>query len=478
MMSTLNTDVDLARARQADEKANKAYGEKLKHLKEDIPWTLGNAITKGGWKTKVSMLIMGFGNILHGQIVKGLAWLATQIFFIVYMINYGVESLMLFPTLGWLEPVEVWNEQTMVYEYTPGHNSVLILLWGIISVAFIVLFFYVWKSSVQSAYKAEFVKKEGFKPNTLVEDIKGLLDERIGQFLLSLPLTGTIVFSILPLLFMMLMAFTSYSAENNQLLLFDWVGFDNFGRGLSTTNSIGRSFWPVLGWTLIWAFFATVLNFFLGIGLALLINRNRTRAKALWRTAFTLTIAVPQFISLLVVRQMLSRTGPVNLWLINSGLIDSALPFWSNANWARVTVIVVNIWVGIPYTLLQVTGILQNFPEEYWEAAKIDGANAWQQFRHITFPHILQIMGPFLITQFTGNVNNFNVIFLLTGGGPPRAGSTAGYTDLLVTWLYSLTIDNRFYNIGAVVGILTFIALSIVALSLYRFTDTYKREKR
>ena len=176
-------------------------------------------------------------------------------------------------------------------------------------------------------------------------------------------------------------------------------------------------------------------------------------------------------------RSMLQPTGIVNTLLLKYGLIDTALPFLSSATWARVTVIVINLWVGIPYTLLQVTGILQNIPGELYEAAKIDGANAVQIFFKITLPYMLFVMTPYLITQFTVNINNFNVIYLLSGGNPTSVDATAGKTDLLVTWLYKLTVDKNYYNLGAVIGIMTFIVLAIVALITYRNTASYKDEE-
>ena len=109
--------------------------------------------------------------------------------------------------------------------------------------------------------------------------------------------------------------------------------------------------------------------------------------------------------------------------------------------------------------------------------AKIDGANAVQTFFKITLPYMLFVMTPYLITQFTGNINNFNVIFLLSGGNPTPVDATAGKTDLLVTWLYKLTVDKNYYNLGAVIGIMTFIVLAIVALVTYRNTASYKDEE-
>ena len=153
------------------------------------------------------------------------------------------------------------------------------------------------------------------------------------------------------------------------------------------------------------------------------------------------------------------------------------LPFLTDATWARVLVIVVNLWVGIPYTIMQVTGILKNIPAEQYEAAKIDGANVFQTFANITIPYMIFVMTPYLITQFTGNINNFNVIYLLTGGAPTAVGNTAGSTDLLVTWLYKLSVDKQEYNMAAVIGIFTFIVLSIVSLVTYRSTGSYKDEE-
>lgn len=156
---------------------------------------------------------------------------------------------------------------------------------------------------------------------------------------------------------------------------------------------------------------------------------------------------------------------------------DASLPFFTDPTWARVTVIVINIWVGVPYTLMQLTGVLQNIPSELYEAAKVDGAGPVRTFFSITLPYMLYVTTPYLISAFTGNVNNFNVIYLLSGGDPvTNLSSTAGSTDLLVTWLYKLTIDKQYYNAGAVVGILTFIILSVGALFTYRHSKSYKEE--
>lgn len=441
------------------------------------PYTVSNAVKKGGLLTKLSMLIMGAGNIAHKQIIKGLIFLLIEVAFIYFMVTTGAHCLAMLPSLGDRAQEEVWNEAKGIYEYVAGDNSLLILLYGVVTIFVIIWFIFMWRAAVKSAYKTECLAKEGKHINSIKDDIKDMFHMNLHKTLLTLPLAGILAFNILPLAFMICMAFTNYSKQGDKLMLFDWVGLDNFAKVLSFSDSIGQTFWPVLGWTLVWAIFATGLNYIFGMILAILINRNGTRFKGFWRFCFILSIAVPQFVSLLIMRTMLQPSGAVNVLLQNLGLIDSPLPFWTNATWARITVIIINLWVGIPYTMMQVTGILQNIPAELYEAAKVDGANAFVTFFKITLPYMLFVTMPYLITTFTGNVNNFNVIYLLSGGDPTPVGSTAGKTDLLVTWLYKLTIDQQYYNIGAVIGIFTFVVLAIVSLITYRNTGSYKNEE-
>ena len=443
------------------------------------PYTCVNAVKKGGIETKLSMVLMGFGNIVHGQMIKGLIYLAVEAAYIVFMVMAGVNCIAMLPSLGSVEQKEVWNEAAQVYTYTKGDQSILILLYGVATILLTFLMVCAWRGTLRSAYKAECLAKEGRHVNSFREDLKSLLHENLQRLLMTPPMVFIAFFTILPLIFMICMAFTNYSKIGEHLVLFDWVGLDNFKALFDSGSILGSTFWSVLGWTLVWAFFATFSNYIFGMIVSLLINRKGTRAKGFWRFCFVLSCAVPMFVSLLIMRTMLQPEGAVNVLLRNLGLIaqDASLPFFTDPTWARVTVIIINIWVGVPYTLLQLTGVLQNIPEELYEAARVDGANAFQIFFKITLPYMLYVTTPYLITTFTGNVNNFNVIYLLSGGDPVTdVGATAGKTDLLVTWLYKLTIDKQYYNIGAVIGILTFIILAIGALLTYRNSKSYKEE--
>ena len=441
--------------------------------------SLKAALTKGGVLVWLSCLVMGLGNFAAGQIIKGLLFLAIEAGFVYYMVNSGFHWLSMLPSLGDTPTQEVWNDDLGVYEYIQGDNSQQILLYAVATLAIVVAFGVAWTSSVRSGYLGLTVKRDGRKAPTFKEDVTALFDENIHKLLMTPPFVMMAVFTMIPLVYMMLMAFTNYSMVNDHLILFDWVGLSNFTAIFDSGSTIGRQFWDVLAWTLVWAFFATFLNFFLGTFMAMIIQRKTTRFKGLWRGILSLTIAVPQFVSLMIIRNMFKDNGAVNTVLQNMGIIaqNQVLPWMTDATWARVLLIVVNLWVGIPYTVMQVTGILQNIPAEQYEAATIDGANVAQQFRYVTLPYMIFVLTPYIITQFTGNINNFNIIYLLTGGGPTFVGDSAGQTDLLVTWLYKLSIDKQQYNLGAVIGIFTFVVLAVVALVTYRSSGSYKDEE-
>ncbi len=440
-------------------------------------FSLRYALKNGSVIVYLSAVICGLGCIIRKQFVRGLLYLLAEVLVILYMVKSGVYNLRKLITLGDMEQQKIWNEAKSLYEYVDGDRSLVILLYGIITLGIVLFAILLIRSSVKSAYLAEYLWKNGKTVPGIRQEIKELFNKNLHKTLLSLPVIGVLVFTVLPLLFMMSMAFTNYSVTDNKLVLFDWVGWDNFKRLLSLNGSLGQTFWPVLGWTLCWAFIATFSNYFLGLMLSLFINWKEIRAKKLWRFCFVLTVAVPHFVTLLIIRQMLQPNGAVNILLENLGFINEPLPFFTDATWARVSVILINIWVGVPYVLLQITGILQNIPQELYDSAKVDGAGPITTFRKITLPYMLFVTTPYLITSFTGNINNFNVIFLTSRGMPRAVESTAGETDLLITWLYKLTIDNQYYDVGAVIGIMTFVTLGIVSLLTFHSSGSYKNEE-
>ncbi len=281
---------------------------------------------------------------------------------------------------------------------------------------------------------------------------------------------------------MILIAFTSYD-HSHIGKLFSWVGLETFGKVFSNTGaaSMGKTFVELVKWTLIWAVLATVLNYILGMVVALLINKKGIKLKALWRTLFVVTVAVPQFVSLLLMSQMLDVNGGAINVLLHDVLhvTPQYIDFLGGDPWvARATVIIVNIWVGIPYTILITSGILMNIPADLYESATIDGAGPVKSFFKITLPYMLFVTTPYLITSFVGNINNFNVIYLLTSNLQNSNDLyQAGYTDLLVTWLFKLTMNSQDYNYAAAIGILVFIVCATVSLLTFNLTKSAKNEE-
>lgn len=439
-----------------------------------------HAFKNGNTDTKISLFLLGFGNLKNKQLARGITFLALELIYIAYMAFFGIRSIADFITLGTVTQGQVYNEAKGIYEYTMGDNSMLCLLYGVITMFITAGIVFAAFMSCKSAYCTQIRKEKGMHIPTFKDDLRSVKEENLHSMLLAFPVLGIIVFTIIPLVFMILIAFTNYDHDHQPPgNLFDWVGFSNFSAMFSKGGKLAGTFWPVLGWTLIWAVCATVSCYILGLLLALLINRKGTRFKGFWRFMFVLSIAVPQFVSLLSMRTIFNANGPVNIILRQLGIIGAtdSIPFFTDATIAKIVIIGINIWIGVPYTMLSTTGILQNIPAELYEAAKIDGASAPLIFRKITLPYMIFVMTPNLITSFTGNINNFNVIFLLSGGGPDSMNYYyAGKTDLLVTWLYRLTITQKDYNLGAVIGIMTFIVLAVVSLITYRNTGSYKDE--
>ncbi len=463
-------------------KANPAETVSLRAADTVRPATAGPAqvIRESSALSKLSFLVFGLGNLVNKQIIRGLLFLAIEVGYIAYMVSFGVAALGDFATLGLQEQAEVFNEAKGIFEFVPGDNSMLCMLYGVITIVLTGIVLAVAYMSMKSAYCTQKRKERGMPLPTFRDDLHSLLEENIHGMLMAFPMFGIIAFTVIPLIFMILIAFTNYD-RNHQPPgnLFDWVGLSNFAQLFTSGSRLATTFWPVLGWTLIWAVAATASNFILGMLLALLINRKGTYGKGFWRFLFVLSIAVPQFVSLLSMRTIFNANGPVNIILRTIGVIGAteSIPFFTNELTAKLTIIGINIWIGVPYTMLSTTGILQNIPTELYEAARIDGAKPPTIFRKITLPYMMFVMTPTLITSFTGNINNFNVIYLLTGGGPDSLDYYfAGKTDLLITWLYRLTITQKDYNIGSVIGIMTFIVLAITSLLTFHQTGAYKDE--
>ena len=444
--------------------------------------------------TKSSHFVLGIGHILRGQIVRGIAYLLLEVAFILYMILFGgrylvmcFENLIGGGNIGRVETHDFWNEDEGFYDKIIGDNSFLILLYGILTLFVILFFIFCYISATKESYVLEQYHIIRKKPQTFKRDISNLLDNKFHITLLSLPMIGLFMFTIVPLVTMILIAFTNYDAGHEvPQHLFSWVGFDNFKDLFSGGSKLGQTFWRVLGWTLLWAVLATFTSYIFGMLLAMLINRKGIKLKKLYRTLFVATIAVPQFVSLLIMAKMLDTGGGI----LGSGggiitqmierIFDYHLKFGIDINTTRICIVIVNMWIGVPYSMLMCSGILMNIPNDLYESARIDGASPARRFFKITLPYMLFVTGPYLITQFIGNINNFNVIYLLSGGGPGDLmlyTDGAKGTDLLITWLYKLSLGtDRNYKLASVIGILVFVISATFSLIVYNKSSAVKGE--
>lgn len=444
----------------------------------------GKRFMNGDWATKASYVVMGFGNIVKGQVLKGFMFLALQVAYILYMVNFGWGYLEEVFTLGInhrqiSESIDTGGRLDMSLISNSSY-SMVILLYSLVTIALSVGIIAIYLASTKSAYKLEQTVKQGKKPQSFVTEVKELLDSKYHCTLLTFPSFLVACFTVLPLVFMILLAFTNFDSSHQYPgSAFQWVGLENFADIFGGSAKKAYTFATLTGWTLIWAFFATFSNYILGMIFALMINKKGIKFKAFYRTLFVLSVAVPQFVTLLLMRQMLNKQGIINEALLNYGWISEFIPFLTDGLTAKITVIVVNMWVGIPYTILITSGILMNIPEELYESARIDGASPAVTFFKITLPYMLFVTTPYLITQFIGNINNFNVIYLLTAGGPTNDMSlyNAGQTDLLVTWLFNLSINRNDYNLAAAVGILVFVVCATVSLITYNSSKSVKNEE-
>ncbi len=444
---------------------------------------IGGIFKNGDWKTRISFFVMGFGQLFRHQIGRGIIFLLMEIIFIGFMVSFGFNYLAGMGTLGEVAVEKTLNEYGLEI-LTYKDNSLKILLYGVLTIFFVIGFIYTWVTNVKQNGLAQKLIEKGVKPKAFKDDIKSLADEQYYKTLLAVPLLGIVIFTVIPIFFMILIAFTNYDYSHlPPEKLFDWVGLENFRTMLSTdisgSGKFAYTFREILIWTLIWALVATFSNYFLGMFVAICINRKGIKFKKVFRTILVMTIAVPQFVSLLLVSKMFADEGIVNNILMQLGWITERIGWLSTPDLARVMVLVINLWVGIPYLMLITTGVLMNIPADLYESAKIDGASGIKQFTKITLPYMLFVTGPYLLTSFTANINNFNVIYLLTAGKPKTMAyeGGAGSTDLLITWLYTMTVTNNDYKLAAVVGILVFVVVAVISLIVYNLSPAMKNEE-
>lgn len=411
----------------------------------------------------VLSLLPGGGQFYNKQWLKGLLYLSATVSFAFAfgdLLNIGLWGIV---TLG---------------EQIPRDNSVFLLAEGILAI--IILFFGVtlYWLNIRDAYKNGQRRDLQLPVTSLRESYLNLVEQGY-PYVISGPAILLLIFAVIfPIMFSFALAFTNYDLYHSPPAhLFDWVGFKTFAN-IFTVDIWRSTFFDVLGWTVVWTLLASTLQITIGVFLAILVNQKDLKLKRFIRTMFVLPWAVPGFVTILVFAGMFNDSfGAINNDILAFFSI-SPIPWMTDALWTRVALILIQGWLGFPYIFIVTTGILQSIPEDLYEAAVIDGATSWDKFMNITLPVILTSMAPTLITQYTFNFNNFNIIYLFNGGGPATPGSTAGGTDILVSWIYKLTMQSSQYALAAALTILLSVFVIAIAMWQFRKSNSFNQERR
>ena len=420
------------------------------------------------YQVKLSCLFMGLGQLCYKQFTKGILYFLTEVAMIAFMIIKGFSMIEGFFTLGLVEPNAIMGIK--------GDNSVVLLIMGILAWMIIAIFIVLYKANIKDCYKMYLLKSEGKEIPNFIQSFKMFLDKDFYKIMLFFPIVLVLIFNVTPIIFMILVAFTNYGAEN-QTGLISWSGFYSFEK-LFTAANIAKTLGKIFVWNIVWAISSTLVNYFLGLGLALLLNKKTVKLKWLWRAFPILAYAIPGFITISAFRYMFTNGGPINNMLMNWFGFKQPIDFLGlNSKWAsRFIGLGINAWLNIPTTMLLATGILSNMNASCYEAARIDGASPAKQFRDITLPFVVFATTPTLISQFVGNFNNFGIFFYLRGGILTDGYFYASDTDLLINWLYKLSIDQKKYYIGGAVSLLIFIFTASISLMVYVRSQAYKKE--
>ena len=412
-------------------------------------------------KAALLSIIPGVGQLYNKQKIKGgLFFFFFAMYLIVFkdLFNMGLWGIV---TLG-----------TQV----PRDNSIFLLAEGLVSLIVIAFGLFFYYLNIRDAYKNGELVDQGLEVNSIKQSYHALLKEGY-PYLMSSPAFILLVFSVIfPILFSIALAFTNYDLYHSAPAhLADWVGLETFKK-IFTVDIWRDTFFNVLGWTVTWTLVASTLQVGIGVFLAVVVHQKELRFKKFFRTILVLPWAVPGFVTILVFAGMFNDSfGAVNNTILQFFHI-SPIPWLTDANWTRLALLIIQGWLGFPYIFIVTTGMLQSIPEDLYEAATIDGASAFQKFKKITLPLILYSMAPIIITQYTFNFNNFNIIYLFNSGGPAVPGSTAGGTDILVSWIYKLTMQNSQYALAAALTILLSIVVIGIALWQFRRTNSFKEE--
>lgn len=418
------------------------------------------------WRSIISLPLPGLGQLLNGQWQKALVFFLGSLFIYLIAIPYALG-------FGNYQGEGISGLISLAANGGRLDRSILFMIEGILAIVFLLMALFIFIVSFLDVRKVEKAESLGVRPNNWFESVNILRTDGF-PYLITTPALLVIIFIVLvPIFTAILISFTDMNPKNQNK--FHWIGLENYITIAKGQGIAGQAFWKIFGWTLIWTIGASTLAIVLGFIFALLVNNERIKAKKFFRTVYLLPWAVPAFITIMFFSIMTSRGGIFSEAL--SGIFNTSLDIKNDTFQTRLALILIQGWLGHSYIFLLTTGVLQAIPKDLYEAASIDGANGLKQTFKITIPLVLFQIAPMLINQYTFNFNNFSVIYLYNQGGPfnPKVyGNLAGSSDILISYIYKLTMESQYQAIGAAITIFISIILIIISYLGYRKSSAFK----
>ena len=421
------------------------------------------------FKPLTSLILPGLGQYFNKQYFKSILFFIGTLFIYFIAIPYALGY-------GNYRGDGLKGIITLAQGGKRLDKSIIFMVEGLVAVILMLFSIAIVAVSYKDARDVQLSMYRGIRPRTKFETIESVKEDGFPYIVTIITYILLSFVVILPVLTTILLSFAGMDPNNQSK--FKWIGLKNYQLLITGTGIAGGPFWRIFLWTMIWTIAATTVAITVGFGLALIANNERIKGKTLYRTIYLLPWAVPAFITIMFFSIMSS----------SNGILTKSLEMLFGGDWAikqsttltRVALIMLQTWLGSSYVFLLSTGVLQGIPSDLYEAADIDGATVWQKLSKITIPLVLFQTAPLLIGQYTFNFNNFSIIYLFNGGGPfdpSKYGNMAGSTDLLISYIYKLTIQKQYQSVGAAITVFISLGLILFAYIGFKNSQAFKEEK-
>lgn len=421
------------------------------------------------FKPLTSLILPGLGQYFNKQYFKSMLFFIGTLFIYFIAIPYALGY-------GNYRGDGLKGIITLAQGGKRLDKSIIFMVEGLVAVILMLFSIAIVAVSYKDARDVQLNMYRGIRPRTKFETIESVKEDGFPYIVTIITYILLSFVVILPVLTTILLSFAGMDPNNQSK--FKWIGLKNYQLLITGTGIAGGPFWRIFLWTMIWTIAATTVAITVGFGLALIANNERIKGKTLYRTIYLLPWAVPAFITIMFFSIMSSSNGVLTKTL--EMLFGGDWAIKQNTTLTRVALILLQTWLGSSYVFLLSTGVLQGIPADLYEAADIDGATVWQKLSKITIPLVLFQTAPLLIGQYTFNFNNFSIIYLFNGGGPfdpSKYGNMAGSTDLLISYIYKLTIQKQYQSVGAAITVFISLGLILFAYIGFKNSQAFKEEK-